>query len=265
VKRNNFLPIGEVAKLTGASIISLRYYEKIKILKPAHIDMDSGYRYYAFEQIFHIQVIKVCVELGIPLKELLQFADDTGVIDYLSLLAYGKKIANSKLQRIHRGMRFIDTMEQKITLAEKYQQEQKIYARDIDEKIFYVIPYDKPFDSANPLEMVKSFLGFKYGDSDYAGELVEFGLMCVFSPNKVERYAFVELEECNDTADIRLIPAGSYLCTQNEVISIEETPKIFADKLIGTASYMAIETIFIASKYEVGKPISELRVLKKAP
>jgi len=259
--KNNFLSIGEVAKITGASIFSLRYYEKIKILKPAVIDPDSGYRYYSFEQIFHIQIIMICVELDIPLKELQQFADEEGVIDHLSLLAYGKKIAEGKLQNIHRGIRFIDSMKQKITLAEKYQHEQKIYTRDIPEKLFYVLPYEKPFDNTNPLEVVKAFVGFEYSDSDYAGELVEFGLMCIYLPSKVERFAFVELEKRNDTADIKVIPNGSYFCTQNESISIEQTPQIFTDQLKGNASFLAIETAFIASKYEVGKPISELRVI----
>jgi len=199
--------------------------------------------------------------LDIPLKELLQFADGKGVIDHLSLLAYGKKIAEDKLHNIHRGIRFIDSMEQKITLAEKYQQEQKVYSRDIPKKLFYVIPYKQPFDNSNPLEMVKAFLGFEYGETDYTGELVEFGLMCEYSPSKVERYAFVELEKRNDTADIKVIPAGSYLCTQNEKISIEQTPVIFAEHLKGKASFLAVETVFIASKYEVGKPISELRII----
>ena len=259
--KTNFLSIGEASKLTCASPFSLRYYERIKILKPAMIDPDSGYRYYSFEQLFHIKIIMICVELDIPLKDLLQFTDGEGVIDHLSLLAYGKQIAEDKLQRIHRGMRFIDNMEQKITLAETYQQEQNIYTREMPEKLFYVIPYKQPFDHSNPLEVVKAFLGFEYGETDYTGELVEVGLMCEYSPSKVERFAFVELEKRNDTADIKVIPAGSYICTQNETISIEQAPRIFADHLNGATSFLAIETVFIASKYEASKPISELRVI----
>jgi len=36
--KKGLLSIGEVSRITGASVRSLRYYEKINILKPAHTD-----------------------------------------------------------------------------------------------------------------------------------------------------------------------------------------------------------------------------------
>lgn len=71
----------------------------------------------------------------------------------------------------------------------------------------------------------------------------------------------MELEECTAKAEIKTIPAGKYFCTQSEKISIENTPVIFADHVKNMTSYLAIETVFSASKYEVGKPISELRII----
>ena len=64
------LSIGKVSKLKNVSIKSLRYYDEIGILKPAFINTETGYRYYLANQLFIIDAISLCLELGIPLKDL---------------------------------------------------------------------------------------------------------------------------------------------------------------------------------------------------
>ena len=47
----NYFTISEFAKLRDININSLRYYEKLGLLKPAFIDESNGYRYYSAEQV----------------------------------------------------------------------------------------------------------------------------------------------------------------------------------------------------------------------
>lgn len=42
--------IGETAKLNHVSVKSLRHYDEIGLLKPRHVDPDTGYRYYSYSQ-----------------------------------------------------------------------------------------------------------------------------------------------------------------------------------------------------------------------
>ena len=42
----DLLSIGDMAKITGMSIQALRYYDRKGILKPAHVNEKTGYRYY---------------------------------------------------------------------------------------------------------------------------------------------------------------------------------------------------------------------------
>jgi len=49
--------IGEFSKLTQVSIRMLRYYDEIGILKPANIDLFTGYRMYSAEQISVLQKV----------------------------------------------------------------------------------------------------------------------------------------------------------------------------------------------------------------
>lgn len=50
------LRIGDFSKLSRISIRMLRYYEKHNLLKPRYVDEESGYRFYAHEQIFEAEI-----------------------------------------------------------------------------------------------------------------------------------------------------------------------------------------------------------------
>ncbi|MEL7433945.1 MAG: MerR family DNA-binding transcriptional regulator, partial [Chloroflexota bacterium] len=43
--------IGDFSKLSQVSSKALRYYDNIGLLKPAHVDSFSGYRYYTVDQL----------------------------------------------------------------------------------------------------------------------------------------------------------------------------------------------------------------------
>ena len=49
--------IGDFSKIARVTIKTLRYYDKIGLLKPSFIDIHTGYRYYTDEQISEIHAI----------------------------------------------------------------------------------------------------------------------------------------------------------------------------------------------------------------
>ena len=65
--KKSFLSIGNMSKLTGIHIKSLRYYENIGVLIPAYVDPQTKYRYYSYQQIPNVMALRFCLELGIPL------------------------------------------------------------------------------------------------------------------------------------------------------------------------------------------------------
>ena len=84
--KQNLLTIGNLSKQTGVHIKSLRYYEQLGILRPAHTDPDTGYRYYTLSQIPVVDAIRACTFLDIPLKEFTSFlTEDQQRIHYKKL------------------------------------------------------------------------------------------------------------------------------------------------------------------------------------
>lgn len=61
--------VKEVAKVTGISIRTLRYYDEIGLLKPTKLT-DSGYRLYDYKALEKLQEIMFFKELEIPLTEI---------------------------------------------------------------------------------------------------------------------------------------------------------------------------------------------------
>ena len=55
--------VNELAKLSGVSIRTLRYYDEIALLKPAFIE-ENNYHYYQEEQLLRLQHILFFKELG---------------------------------------------------------------------------------------------------------------------------------------------------------------------------------------------------------
>jgi DNA-binding transcriptional MerR regulator len=62
--------IGEFARLSGASIKALRFYDRLGILKPAAVDVLTGYRLYEARQLQDITTIFALKELGASLAEI---------------------------------------------------------------------------------------------------------------------------------------------------------------------------------------------------
>ena len=137
--KNNLLTIGEFSKRTGCSIKSLRYYDSIGLLKPVYIDQNTNYRYYNFEQTRMAELIQICVNLSIPLKEVkdLAFIDDK--VDYKNVIEYGKKITKERITQLNEDLEFLNLLQEHIERVDSYDdKEQKEF--DLKEKYYYTAP-----------------------------------------------------------------------------------------------------------------------------
>jgi DNA-binding transcriptional MerR regulator len=70
------LKIGDFSKLSRVSVITLRYYDELGLLKPAHVDRFTGYRYYSLDQLPRLNRILALKDLGFSLEETARLLDD---------------------------------------------------------------------------------------------------------------------------------------------------------------------------------------------
>jgi DNA-binding transcriptional MerR regulator len=67
--------IGEFSQMGQVTIRTLRHYDDLGLLKPAYIDPESDYRYYALEQLPRLNRIIALKELGLTLEQIATLLD----------------------------------------------------------------------------------------------------------------------------------------------------------------------------------------------
>ncbi|MFI7410215.1 MerR family transcriptional regulator [Streptomyces sp. NPDC049627] len=70
--REDMLTIGAFAKASRLSPKALRLYDELELLKPRRVDPDTGYRYYAVEQLERARLVAWLRRLGMPLARIRQ-------------------------------------------------------------------------------------------------------------------------------------------------------------------------------------------------
>jgi len=106
------MKIGELSAKTGLSIYTIRYYEKIGILKESKKDR-SGRREYSADDVEWIKFIECLKATDMTLEEILQFISlrergDQTIGERLALLSRRKGKLLEKIAVLHAHLEHID-------------------------------------------------------------------------------------------------------------------------------------------------------------
>ena len=105
------LKIGEIAKKTGASVGTLRYYESLKLIAPVRRG-ENGYRYYRTEVIQQVRFIKQAQALGFSLTEIHQILVVRDQGEYPCELV--QSLLNTKIEELTTQIAQIITFKQEL-------------------------------------------------------------------------------------------------------------------------------------------------------
>ena len=61
--------IGDFARLSQVSVVTLRYYDEMDLLKPVRVDDFTGYRYYSVDELPRLNRILALKDLGFSLEQ----------------------------------------------------------------------------------------------------------------------------------------------------------------------------------------------------
>ena len=118
-EKRELFRIGEVARLFGLSVGTLRHYEKIGLLPPEFVDPQTGYRYYSTRQFESLNTIRYLRALDMPLEEIVGFLRDRDVEKMTGLLLRQKEIVQRKRHALDIISRKIDRRLQQIQDARR--------------------------------------------------------------------------------------------------------------------------------------------------
>jgi DNA-binding transcriptional MerR regulator len=107
--------IGQFSKIGRVSTKTLRYYDEIEILKPMHVDKDTQYRYYSYEQVLKLIFISELKAYGLKLEEIKVVMDKQ---DSELLKKFLKNKISEINEEVQNNLKLKDSIEEKIKKIE---------------------------------------------------------------------------------------------------------------------------------------------------
>ncbi|GIN93877.1 MerR family transcriptional regulator [Siminovitchia terrae] len=117
---NNMFTIGQLAKQTGVTIRTLRYYDKIGLLIPTDYK-DGGHRLYSPDDLLRLQQIQSLKFIGFSLKDIADLLESHDVEEQqlIHSIALKKRELIAEQERIHQTIDQLDHMKTIISGYEK--------------------------------------------------------------------------------------------------------------------------------------------------
>ena len=262
-----YLSIGKVSKAKNVSIKSLRYYDEIGIFKPALTDHKTGYRYYKADQLYILDAISLCIELGIPLKSMSQYCDKHGKPDLQRLLGDAKSLAETRIRSMYQGM---ETLQNTINTLQNHPDlviPAGCMQKTLLSRTVLTIPFDEYTDAFhyNP-KLLSLFVG---AQKQGLAASYPSGLIYDYHRGQAQKYVFIYVSPLAETAGdwgrhiegIRTLPSGIYAYKQHATHMIEDAAQVFDLDKQALKNCTIIETDLLKDEKEKTGMNYELQLL----
>lgn len=80
------LSVKELSEIVGIPPRRIRYYHKIGLFSPSHMDPNNGYHYYALEKIEELRLIVYLRHLDVPIQEIKNHLESRNLMDYTTII-----------------------------------------------------------------------------------------------------------------------------------------------------------------------------------
>jgi len=112
------LKIGAFAERAAVTVKTLRYYDEAGVLRPAHVDARSGYRYYRIDQLSKLADLRLLRELGGTVADLNAWVAANGDVAAQRVLL--RRLCERLRQRVARDcdrLRYLEQWTREVTFG----------------------------------------------------------------------------------------------------------------------------------------------------
>lgn len=114
------IKIGDFARLSQISVMALRYYDEMDLLKPVKVDVFTGYRFYSADQLPRLNRILALKDLGFSLEQIgLMLADNLSPEQIRAVLTLQKNEVEKRLSDEQERLRRIEARLRQIEMENK--------------------------------------------------------------------------------------------------------------------------------------------------
>lgn len=224
--KEDLLSITELAKLRKVTSETLRYYDRIGLMKPVYVDPDTKYRYYSIRQYERLGTIKELRQLGMSIEDVMDYFNDRNLKKSKRILAHHHQLLQEEIRRkmllskiLSRKLHFLD----------------ELSPPPVSDVVFecyfpkrYIITFDEP--AGGPREHAYAFTKLEwYLDetapilaSDRVGVYAD-GRLLEKSEDYIPSVPMLFVEDGDIQSEYKQeIPAGQYICMYYHDSGLEE-------------------------------------------
>jgi DNA-binding transcriptional MerR regulator len=118
------IKIGDFARLSQVSVVTLRYYDEMELLKPVKVDSFTGYRFYSAEQLPLLNRILALKDLGFSLEQIkLMLTDDLTLEQLRGMLKVQRNEVEKHVEDEQERLLRIEARLRQIELEDKMSQQ----------------------------------------------------------------------------------------------------------------------------------------------
>jgi Predicted transcriptional regulators len=99
INKDDYLSIGDFAKLSGISRKNLIYYDTIGVFSP-EITLENGYRFYYYRQLYTINMICTLKDIGVPLKTIKEYTENRSPEKLIELFESQLQSVDTEINRL---------------------------------------------------------------------------------------------------------------------------------------------------------------------
>ncbi|EJR29299.1 MULTISPECIES: MerR family transcriptional regulator [Bacillus] len=205
--------IGEVAKIKDITIKALRYYHKMGILIPKHIDESTGYRYYSIDQFIHIDIIKSCRELNTSIVELQEIFKECDMDKLLQFLQVKREEAEEHIKKMKEVIETIDGLNEEVGSSQEILKSDEVCIQFLEQRNVIVAPCKE----VGSLQELLYYSNLEKIIQEYEDKMsMEMGIL--YNVNEkwdVEpKYVFNKVQDhvhMEEMPNIKVLPGGKYV------------------------------------------------------
>lgn len=230
MKTLELLSIGKMAMLNETTVQTLRFYDKINLLKPYYTDPKTNYRYYSIKQSARLDLIKYLKYMGFSLNEIKDFLNTENLSSIPKMFEQQLTCINQKINELSKIKKAIEVAR---TNYKRYLQlprvghmtlehlpKRKIFCYDTKKDIYK----DNLITFEYLLRMLRKRAASLHIPMSYfcnIGSIVRLDTILQNQFSATEIFIFVD-HEYDKPHEIEIIPEHDYLCTYCDCFSKEK-------------------------------------------
>ncbi len=215
--------IGEVSSITGISRDTLRFWDKIGLLKPKYVDPHNGYRYYTYDQFWRMDIISCCRSLDISIDTIRGILESGSNDKVLTLLQEHQREAQDRMnyyRQVVDDIGWFAVQDERIkeakglgTVTVRHQPERGVLYgnNDEDTRAYHLRLLELCREAVDHSQSIRRGYGFILDERRMAeGGFIKRGEYIRFDQ---------DIMKTVDPAYLTMLPAGDYACCMINVIN----------------------------------------------